>query len=327
MNKVKRGRLICGIVLMLLCLIGCSTKKEETQGKCYQIYYVNDEQTALVGKEYATLITDEKELIRLIFDLLANPENPVQNKAVIDDHFIVDSFRLEDQILYLDLSPKYKELDIIQQVLKRAAIVRTLCQIEGVNSVNMTVLSEPLTDSFGHVIGPMKAEQFIDNAGREINTVETVKLDLYFANSAGDKLVKRQRIVEYNSNISMEKLVVEQLIAGPESEQEGFAVVNPSCKALGVTVKDRVCYVNFDNAFLTLAGNCLPETTIYAITNSLVELSHIDKVQFSINGDVNISFYEKLNLSVLYERNLDLVQSSAEALSEQLETEKIKGGR
>ena len=47
--------------------------------------------------------------------------------------------------------------------------------------------------------------------------------------------------------------------------------------------------------------------TIYSITNSLVELSNINKVQISVDGETNITFREKFNLSDLFERNLDLL--------------------
>ena len=49
------------------------------------------------------------------------------------------------------------------------------------------------------------------------------------------------------------------------------------------------------------------EVTIYSITNSLVELSNINKVQISVDGETNITFREKFNLSDLFERNLDLL--------------------
>ena len=49
------------------------------------------------------------------------------------------------------------------------------------------------------------------------------------------------------------------------------------------------------------------DVTIYSITNSLVELSNVNKVQISINGETNISYREKVNLSSIFERNLDLL--------------------
>lgn len=74
---------------------------------------------------------------------------------------------------------------------------------------------EMLADSSGMAIGTMNADSFIENAGDEINAYEKVNLKLYYANEDGTGLVEEnRRNVVYNSNISLEKLVVEQLVKG-----------------------------------------------------------------------------------------------------------------
>ena len=193
-------------------------------------------------------------------------------------------------------------------MLVRAAIVRTLTQIEGIQYVTFQIKSEPLTDASGTVIGIMNADMFIDNAGNEINTYEKVKLTLYYANEDGDGLKAVNRTVVYNSNIAMERLVVEQLIAGPREEEKVFPTINPDTKVVSVNVKDGICYVNLDSAFLTQIYNVTSEVTIYSVINSLVELSNVNKVQISINGDTNVNYKENISFSTVFERNLELVE-------------------
>ena len=56
-----------------------------------------------------------------------------------------------------------------------------------------------------------------------MNSYEKVTIRLYFANETGDGLIPINRELLHNidvSNISMEKLVVEQLIAGPANDAE-----------------------------------------------------------------------------------------------------------
>ena len=67
------------------------------------------------------------------------------------------------------MSVEYKKLSPSSEVLVRAAIVRTMTQLEGISYVSVTVGGESLTDSLGNVVGPMTADLFIDNAGNEIN--------------------------------------------------------------------------------------------------------------------------------------------------------------
>ena len=72
--------------------------------------------------------------------------------------------------------------------------------------------------------------------------------------------------------------------------------------------KDGICYVNLDSAFLTPVNQVTSDVTIYSITNSLVELSNINKVQISIDGKKDVKFRDKYNLTTIFERNLQLLQ-------------------
>ena len=81
-----------------------------------------------------------------------------------------------------------------------------------------------------------------------------------------------------------------------------YPSINPSTKIVNVMTKDGICYVNLDENFLTVVNNVSTDLSIYAIVNSLVELSNINRVQILINGEVPASFS-----AASYERNLDIV--------------------
>ncbi len=180
-------------------------------------------------------------------------------------------------------------------------------RIPEISLVSFTVQGEMLADSSGMAIGTMNADSFIENAGDEINAYEKVNLKLYYANEDGTGLVEEnRRNVVYNSNISLEKLVVEQLVKGPLMEG-AYPTINPSTKIISVSVKDGICYVNLGSDFLSQPNSVSAEVTIYSITNSLVELSNVNKVQISIGGETNITYREKIDLNNLFERNLDLL--------------------
>lgn len=149
----------------------------------------------------------------------------------------------------------------------------------------------------------MSADQFIDNDGNEINTYELAKIKLYFADESGTSLIAANREKHYSTNTPMERFVVEELIAGPTGQVEGlYPSINPSTKIVNVMTKDGICYVNLDENFLTVVNNVSTDLSIYAIVNSLVELSNINRVQILINGEVPASFS-----AASYERNLDIV--------------------
>ncbi len=190
-----------------------------------------------------------------------------------------------------------------------------MTQVKGVDYVSFQVRSNPLLDTSGNVIGSMSADMFIDNTESEMNSRERVKIRLYFANAQGDKLIETNRTLEYSrysTNISMERLVVEQLIGGPSEQVKDkvYPTMNPETRVVGVTVKDGTCYVNLNENFLTQIYNVSSDVVIYSIVNSLVELPNVSRVQIAVNGDSNVMFRDSASLSVTYERNLDLITTA-----------------
>ena len=92
-------------------------------------------------------------------------------------------------------------MDPLLEVLCRASLVRTYGQIEGIDGVSFMIAGEPLTDQSGNLVGVMTPEQFITNAGNEINAYEKAVITLYFADDDLQKLKKTTRTVVYNTNI------------------------------------------------------------------------------------------------------------------------------
>ena len=101
---------------------------------------------------------------------------------------------------------------------------------------------------------------------------------------------------------------MEQLIQGPNAAQGMQASIDPATKVISVTVKDGTCYVNLDDSFLNQVGNCMAETTVYSVVNSLTELTNVNKVQISVNGETDILYREKISLSQPFERNYEIME-------------------
>lgn len=296
------------LVGVLLCA-GCGSGGESGLGRIKRIYYVNNTETGVEMHEYEMHAkTQEEALEELIGQLETMPEK-LEYMAPLQMGFSLLSYRVEDSILYLDMSAEYSTMSPTKEVLVRAALVRTLCQVEGVKYVVITVEGSQLYDNLGNIVGLMNAEQFIDNAGDEINAYERVTLKLYFANEDGTALIVTNRTMAYNTNISMERLVVDELLKGPGTDvaDVAYPTINPNTKVVSVSVRDGICYVNFDDTFLTQIYNVSSEVTIYSIVNSLAELTGVNKVQISVNGESDIMYRENISLSTVFERNLDLV--------------------
>lgn len=296
-----------GLLSSMLLLNGCGGRKAE--GTTYQVYSVNKEETSISAHAYVTEATDQTQILEELLTQLHTAAPKLDYKAPLSAPVILTDYSITEKQLLLNFEETYKKQEITTEVLVRAAIVRTLTQIPGIDFVSFVIGQEPLADQAGNIVGTMSADMFIDNAGKEINTYEKVRLHLYLANSTGDGLTEVNRSVVYNSNVSMEKLVIEQLIAGVQDNEKAYPTMNPDTKVVSVTVRDGICYVNFDESFLTQPYTVTSEVTIYSITNSLVELSNVNKVQISIDGDTDVMYREKISLATVFERNLELVKS------------------
>lgn len=123
----------------------------------------------------------------------------------------------------------------------------------------------------------LSASDFVEGI-RDVNSFEKTELTLYFSNAAGDGLVEEKREVMRNTNTSLEKLIVEQLIEGPR-EPDSYPTLPPDMKLLNVMVSESVCSINLDSAFLNNSLEVREYIPIYSIVNSLSELPTVSRVQ------------------------------------------------
>lgn len=301
----------CALTALILTGVSACGRNEQESGQSYMIYYVNKDVTRVVSEEYTTAAAKREDQLQEFLGLLRDTAERPEYLSPLPESY--QGYTLNAGQMNLDFSEAYLEQDPILEVLSRAAVVRTLTQIAGIDTITYSVQDVALTDSVGVPVGVMTADSFIDNAGKEINAYTESAFSLYFANETGDALVKADREVVYNSNISMERQVVEELIKGPGGDDEtdgkaGYPTINPAVTVRSVTVKDRVCYVNLSEEFLTPVYDVTPHTVLYSIVNSLVELPGVNRVQISIDGNTDVTYRDGVSLTTLFERNLDLVE-------------------
>lgn len=307
---------ICLTLLLVLAMVlaACGGQQGSDDENMIQLYYVSNSEKMVEMHEYALQAEETDQQIQEVIEQLSLLPNKLEYKPPLSMGFALQNYHLDGDRLELDMDENYHNLKPVSEVLVRAALVRSFTQIPGIRYVSITVAGEKLHDNLGNIVGLMSADQFIDNAGSVINTYEKVRLKLYFANEAGDGLIAVNRSMAYNTNIPMEKLVMEQLLAGPGTEvKEAFAAINPDTKLISVSTKDGICYVNLDQAFLTQVYNSSADVVIYSIVNSLTELNGINKVQILINGETDQMYRETYSLTTIFERNLDLIKAPEKA--------------
>ncbi|WP_077612000.1 GerMN domain-containing protein [Clostridium sp. Marseille-P2415] len=312
------------LLVCLICLTGCErgpVRGTEATDSVYRIYYLNSAMTKMEPQDYtmpqkpeddSAEVTDWE--IRNLMEQLRTVPKDLDRQAAVPDKVGFERYKLEDTVLYLYFDNNYAMMNATREILCRASLVRTLTQIKGVDYVAIYTAEQPLMDSSGSPVGPMANTDFIDNISN-VNSYEKTELVLYFADETGEKLVKETREVVHNVNTSLEKLVIEQLIAGP-----GRPGMNPTLpkdtKLLNVSVNENVCYINFDASFLNNTLEVKEYIPIYSIVNSLAAVSSINKVQITVGGSQEVMFRDSIPLNQLFERNLDYNAENEEAPEE-----------
>lgn len=300
------------LFLCMLCvcvMVGCrnNQQEEEAREQNIEIYYINRSETAIRSEKYRVKATEIGNAVEEVLGKMKEEPQKAELKASPFADITIRSIRLEDTKIMIDFDAKYREINLTTEVLMRAAIVKTLTQIEGVEFVGFEVEGSPLIDVTGEAVGLLTQDHFVDNPGAQISNNAQTMLQLYFANEDGTKLIPVQRHVEYNTNVPLEKLVAELLIQGPVGGENAGPVMNPATKLVSVIVKDGTCYLNLDDTFLTQVYSVNSDVTIYAIANSLIALNNVNKVQISVNGKTEVTYMESISLTNYFERNLDLV--------------------
>ena len=301
----RKIMLLAGCLCLSVMLASCGKRTDVGKEDPF-IYCLNEDRTGLTKISYDFPEGNAEETARAVLEELKEPAEEIEYTAPIPKEVKVQGCRLRGSILDVDFNSAYLEMGALEEKLVRAAIVQSLVLIDGINAVSFTVDGEMLKDSTGFPVGLMNEDDFVENTGSSPTAYQTDTLTLYFADKEGDSLVPREVDVRYSSNVSREKLIVEKLMQGP-SGSGAYPTINPDANLLSVTIKDGICYVNFDSTFLTGAYDVLPEVTVYSIVNSLVEGTEAQKVQITINGETDAKYMETVDLSQPLEEKEELV--------------------
>lgn len=302
---MKKTGILLMMLLMIVSLGACENqKKASDKASEVSIYYIDSRTSTLVGETYHMISADRDERIEeLLYMLKLNPENILYKSTFTDIVTVKEFIFNDDSSLTINFEANYNELSAINEVLCRAAIVKTLSQIPEVEYIQFAVNGQPLMDANGNLVGIMTKEDFIDNTGTE------TKVKLYFTNKAGDALVEYITDITYTGTGSLEELVLKELMKGP-SEIGMYPTIPEGTDLVEVEMKEGVCYVDFNKKFMDKIPELKDEIAIYSVVNTLVELPYISKVQFLINGEVQPIFGEGFTFDGFFERNLSLIDES-----------------
>lgn len=222
----------------------------------------------------------------------------------------VRDLQLKEKQLSVYFSSAYYNEKGIDEVLRRAAIVKTLCQVSGVEYIEFFVGDKSMMVD-GEVVGVMSELSFLDSIGGDGYTQEKY-VTLYFSDTSGKAIREVTSKLTYDMTVPLARLLLEQLLLGPDKLEELNTsdvrdTVPAGTKVNSLTIRDNVCYVDFSSDFFHMQQGINSEVVIYSIVNTLCELSDVNMVQFTIDGEQRELYGDMKGFNNPYERKLDLV--------------------
>lgn len=294
------------ILTTVVLFTACDKTDKPDEDGGYNIYFLDGKSSKIVSETYFAMTDTKEEIVEeLLAVMRIGPQNVLYKKALPDSVLIKEYYFSEDNRLTINFDTTYNDLKGVSEVLCRAAIVKTLGQIEGVEYIEFNVNGQSLMDSNGVLVGLMTDDDFIDSTEAEMN----YQLSLYFANREGNALIETKTNIYYTGAVSIEELIIKQLINGP-TEIGMYDTIPRGTILLNITHKDDVCIVDLNEKFLEKLPDVNEEVTIYSIVNSLVELPGINKVQFLINGESRDMYLNKIQFDGYFERKLSLIEGA-----------------
>lgn len=304
--KNKLIYLLLGISFIFL-ISACGRKEEETLEKGeYYIYYLNSSGTELSKVKYEAQSAERDELIDELVTEMMNVPGDKEVVSALDDKVAYERHELREDVVYLYFDSNYSLMKPYKEILTRKAIANTLERVKGIKFIGIYVDEQPLVDISGEVVPLFSSGDFVDGI-TNVNAYQKVKLKLYFASESGESLVEEDRSLFYDINTPLEKLVLEQLIQGPNSKN-AKATIPADTGIINTYIDENICYINFDDAFLKQNLGVREDIAIYSIVNSILEINTINKVKILVNGSSNVMYRDMLNLDTVFERNLDYLE-------------------
>lgn len=296
--KIKKI-LLTLIVFSSIFLMACGKKDN-----IYKIYYTNYQGTKLTRTTYKIKDANmsQEEIAKLLLNRMEKNEKTEDLVVIKPKDLKIEKITYKNGEITLDFSENYLELEKIVEALYRTAVVKLLTQIKGVEKLTFTIKDKPIV-FFGKKLINMSKSEYTDDNVLNIYDTEWTDVDLYFTNTDGKKLIKTKEKVAYNSDVSLAKIIVKKLIEGPK--EKGLYKTIPEKTALqSISIRNNICYVNFNAEFLNKLVNASGNISIYSIVNSLCSLKNINGVKILINGSSeNITYRDNTKLDTIFHFN------------------------
>ena len=147
-------------------LTGCQSDKTDISksedDKFVRVYFTNEEGNDLVYEERREVEgKDNQSKVDDMIDWMLEEPEEEDHYVAIPNEVVINNVVARNNIVNIDFAVGYESMDKAKDVICRAAIVRTLVQIKGIDYVEFSIGGKTMMDSDNTPIGSLTADSFV----------------------------------------------------------------------------------------------------------------------------------------------------------------------
>ncbi|MEE0945149.1 MAG: GerMN domain-containing protein [Clostridia bacterium] len=282
---MRTGRKIIGTLIVIAVLLSVAfavTNIDDNYAVfSAKLYFMNETFTSICEEARDIKYESEETLPELVLYELQSGPSQAANVPFISKKTDWEITK-KDTSLTVDFTQDFLTTDNSKNLLATYAVVKSLCSIEGVSEVKVTVDGGELVTPDNSTLDFLTDKDI--NLETDAETSENRNIKLYFLNEDGI-LTEEWRNIKISDTVPVEQYVVNELIKGP-SDTNLKSVLASDTKLISVEVTEGTAYINMTQGFVDKHKGT-PEKeaqAVYAIVNSVTALDGVDNVQFLIDG-------------------------------------------
>ena len=280
-------RMICLVLSLSLLLCGCSQPELREPGT----FYYHRTETAYMGSE-GVLAPEQRELFGIASDLkaianlyCAGPLDP-ELENPLPPGTVLLSCTLEDHVLTLHFNTALAQLSGIELTVAAGCLARTFLPLTGAEVLILTAEGSLLA-------GNTSLQLTLEDLSLRDESLDLLHTEypVYYASADRRFLIQQTVTAHLTSLEELSMYLLEALLTPPAGS--GLRSALPlGTRFQSVTVTDGLCTVDvsgeFDNRrFYAMSAQCL---SLLSVVNTLTALEGIDRVEFTVDGDLLIRY-------------------------------------
>lgn len=275
------GAIVLAAVLAIILFLLPKNNEQNTVNM--NLYFINENSSTILPESRDIAYDTAYDIPGLVLEALKKGPTDKKHQPVIANDVDIISVTVENGAVTCDLSRNFLTEDENKNILSVYAIVKTLCQIDGVKTAKVLSGGQAIVAPGGKPVDYLSDRDI--NLEDDVESPEAKDVVLYFASKDKKMLIKEQRTIRITDKQPIEQYIVNELIKGPENKDAG-PVLTSDTTLVSAETTDGTCFVNFKSNFVdrNTGGEDKELLAVYSIVNALTELENVQNVQFLIEG-------------------------------------------